>query len=176
MPPAASPPPIVAPAVVAPATTGPASEARQVLFGNLAGLLFAATQRRPPRTLRLSAGLADPGQAGRVLIADLVIAAGPAVPGRALVADPLVVVELLGLGNEAFVRQVKLPAFRALPGCRELVLIQDDRVYCEVHRLLPGGRWITDLMLDRDARLHLETAGIDTTIGVLYSRTGLVKG
>jgi Uma2 family endonuclease len=166
--------PITASPRVIPASP-PASEVRQVLLGTLAGRLYVATQTQAPRSLRLSATMADPTQPNQVLTADLVVASGPAVSGRTLVAEPVVVVEVLNRSSEAAVRQFKLPAFRALPGCREVVLIGDDRVYAEVHRLLPGGRWITDLLLDPDARLHLDVAGLDLPLGILYAQTGLVR-
>jgi len=168
---AAAPPPVPAPA--APAG---ADEARQVLLGTLAGHLFAAAQRKPPRTLRLGAVFADPADPDRPLTADLVIAGGPAVPGNTVIAEPLTIVEVLGPTTEESGRKIKLPAFRALPGCREILLVLENRLYCEVHRRLARGRWITDLLLDRDARLRLEVAGLDLPLSVLYAQSGLLRG
>ena len=157
-------------------TPGSASETRQVLLGTLAGHLFAACQRRPPRTLRLGAGFPDPGQPGQPLAADLVVAGGPAVPGNTAIAEPLTIVAILGAESEDAGRRLRLPAFRALPGCREILLVLEHRLYCEVHRRLPGGRWITDLLLDRDARLRLEIAGLDLPLAVIYAQSGLLPG
>ena len=159
------------PPVPPPTAPAAASEARQVLLGVLAGHLFAAAARRPPRTLRIGAAIA--GEAGARLDTDLVVAGGPAVSGRTTVAEPLVIVHLLGPDTEETVRKIKLPAFRAQPSCREVVLVQEHRLYCEIHRRLAGDRWITDLLLDRDGRLRLDTGGIDLTLSALYGQTGV---
>ncbi len=171
MPPAATTPP--QPTVSAPAAAG---ETRQVLLGTLAGHLFGAAQRKPPRTLRIGAAFPDPRHPDMPLAADLVIAGGPAVPGSAVIAEPLTIVEVLRPETEEAGRKLKLPAFRALPGCREIVLVLEHRLYCEVHRRLAGGHWITDLLLDRDARLRLEVAGLDLPLSVLYAQSGLLRG
>ena len=60
-----------------------ASETRQVLLGTLAGHLFGAAQRKPPRTLRIGALFSDPAHPETVLGADLVVADGPAGAGFA---------------------------------------------------------------------------------------------
>ncbi|MEI6560029.1 MAG: Uma2 family endonuclease [Rhodospirillaceae bacterium] len=161
-------PPVAGPAVAA-------SEARQVLLGTLAGHLFAAVQRRPPRTLRIGAVVPDPAHPETPLAADLVVAGGPALPGSSGIAEPLVIVEVLGPASEEAVRRRKLPAFHALAGCREILLVQEQRFYCEVHRRLSGGHWITDLLLDRDARLRLEVAGLELPLSVLYAQSGLPR-
>ena len=146
---------------------------RSVLLGNAAGHLFGAVARKPPRTLRINATMFDPIRPGGMLRAELVIAACPPLPGRSLNTDALTILEVLDSGEEEALRKDKLPAFRSLPGCREIVLIQDRRVYCEVHRRLGGGRWITDLLLDRESRLHLEGADLDLPLSVLYAQTGV---
>jgi len=166
------PPPTFLPEPV-PVAPAMASEAGQVLLGNFAGHLFAAIARMPPCTLRVDASLSDPARPGSLLHAGLVVAAGPPLPGRSLGAEALVIVEVLGAVDEEMIRKVKLPAFRALPACREVVLVQDRRIYCEVHRRLAGARWITDLLLDRDARLRLDGAGLDLPLSVLYAQTGV---
>ena len=153
-----------------------------MLLGTLAGHLFAATQRKPPRALRIGARFADPGAPGRPLDADLAITDGPVVPGAAFATEPpaavepLTIVEILGPATEEAWRKTKLPAFRALPGCREILLVLEHRIYCEIHRRLAGGRWITDLLLDRDTRLRLEVAGLDLPLSVLYAQSGLLRG
>ena len=163
-------------ATVSPAAPATASESRQVLLGTIAGHLFAAAQRKPPRTLRIGAVFSDPEHPETSVSADLVIAGGPAVPGASRITEPLVIVEVMGPSTEEAVLKVKLPAFQALPGCREILLVQEHRFYCEVHRRLAGGHWITDLLLDRDARLRLEVAGLELPLSVLYAQSGLLRG
>ena len=157
-------------------TASPASEARQVLLGTIAGHLFAAAQRKPPRTLRIGAVFSDPERPETIVTADLVIAGGSAVPGASAVTEPLVIVEVMGPKTEDAVRKVKLATFQAMPGCREILLVQEHRFYCEVYRRLAGGHWITDLLLDRDARLRLEVAGLELPLSVLYAQSGLLRG
>ena len=170
------PPNAAVPPPSAPAAPAAASETRQVLLGTLAGHLFGAAQRKPPRTLRIGALFSDPAHPETVLGADLVVADGPPGAGRTMAAEPLTIVEVLGPATEEAGRRTKLPAFRALPGCREILLVLEHRIYCEVHRRLAGGRWITDLLLDRDARLRLEVAGLDLPLSVLYAQSGLLRG
>lgn len=65
-------------------------------------------------------------------------------------------------------RKVKLPDYRAIPSVREIVLIDQQQLYCEAHRRLDNGRWLVDLLRRPEARLQLESIGFDQPLSAIY--------
>ncbi len=47
--------------------------------------------------------------------------------------------------------------------------MDQHQVYCEVHRRLDDGRWLTDLLRQADARLRLESIGFDQPLSAIYA-------
>ncbi len=82
---------------------------------------------------------------------------------------PLVIVEILSPSNENKDRKVKLPDYRAIPSVAEIVLLDQQQLYCEIHRQLDDGRWQTDLLRHGDSILVLESVGFEQPLSVLYA-------
>lgn len=58
---------------------------------------------------------------------------------------------------------------RAIPSVVEIVLLDQQQLYCEVHHRLDDGRWLTDLLRQPEARLRLESIGFDQPLSAIYS-------
>ncbi|MCP4686020.1 MAG: Uma2 family endonuclease, partial [bacterium] len=57
----------------------------------------------------------------------------------------------------------------AIASIQEIVLVDQQQLYCEVHRRLPDGRWLTDLLRRPEARLRLESIGFDQPLSAIYA-------
>ena len=66
-------------------------------------------------------------------------------------------------------RQIKVPIYRQIPSIREILLLDPMRMYAEVLRRLDGERWLSDLAVLPDARLRLESIGLDIALADLYA-------
>lgn len=145
------------------------SGAHQILAVNFARRLAEALDDRVPCSARSEAPIAVDGRDDTCHVADLAVTCQPHEPGQRTTPEPLVVVEILSPSTENRDRKVKLPDYRALPSVAEIVLVDQQQVYCEVHRRLDDGRWLTDLLRRADARLRLESIGFDQPLSAIYT-------
>lgn len=145
----------------------PTKPAHQILSAKLARHIDEALDDRPPCTVRVEAPIAV---AGRETChqADLAVTCHPYEPGQKATSEPLVVVEILSPSTESYDRKVKLPDYRDIPSVREIVLIDQDQVYCEIHRRLDAGRWLVDLLRQPEACLRLDSIGLDQPLSAFY--------
>lgn len=65
-------------------------------------------------------------------------------------------------------RRVKVPDHRAIPGLREILLIDQGRAFAELLRRLDGDRWLTIPAIGIDARLMLESLDLELRLADLY--------
>lgn len=151
------------------------SAAHQIIAVQLARRLAEALDGRPPCSARAEAPIAAPDRADTCHVADLAVTCRPHEPGQRLVPDPLVIVEILSPSTENKDRKLKLPSYRSLPSVQEIVLIDQQQLYCEVHRRLDDGRWLTELLLQPEARLRLPSIGFDQPLAAIYSGVGFEK-
>lgn len=145
------------------------SRAHQILAVNFARRLAEVLDSRPPCTAGSEAAIALPDRDDTCHIADLAVTCAPHEPDQRIVPSPWVLVEILSPSTEARDRRVKLPDYRSIPSVQEIVLIDQDPYYCEVHRRLDDGRWLTDLLRTPDARLRLSSIGFDQPLSALYA-------
>lgn len=156
-----------------PAAMAPASESHQILIISIGRRLSEALDSRPPCTVRGEAGITPVGDPHTYHQVDLAVTCRPAAPGEAVVAEPLVLVEVLSPTTEDKDRKVKLPDYRGIGSVAEVVLIDSQRMYCEVHRRFDGDRWLVDLLREPDAVLRLESIGFAQPLSVLYANVRL---
>jgi Uma2 family endonuclease len=156
-----------------PVAMAPPSQEHGILAVNMARHIAEALDSRPPCTVRVEAGIAPLDRTDTCHQADLAVTCTPPVRGQALVADPLVVVEVLSPSTEGRDRKVKLPDYRALPSVAEVVLIDSQRMYCEVHHRFDEGRWLVDLLRQPEAVLQLESIGFAQPLAILYANVPL---
>ena len=145
------------------------SAAHQIIAVNLGYHLKGALGDRTPCTARAEAPIAVEDSDDTCHVADLAVTCRPHEPGQRLIPEPRVIVEILSPSTENKDRKVKLPDYRAIPSVQEVVLVDQQQLYCEVHRRLPDGRWLTDLLLQEDARLRLESIGVDQPLSAIYA-------
>ena len=145
------------------------SRAHQIIAVNFGRRLAEALDERPPCSAGAEVPIALPDRDDSCHVADLAVTCTEHEPGERLIPDPLVIVEILSPSTENRDRKVKLPDYRSIPSVVEIVLVDQQPFYCEVHRRLDGGRWLTDLLLRPDARLRLESIGFDQPLAAMYT-------
>lgn len=107
------------------------------------------------------------------VIPDLLVTCAPSQPTEGYFTDPILIVEILSPSTAEADREIKLPAYRAMPSVREIVLVSSQRLYAEVHRRLDDTRWLTILHTAPDAELGLDTVGLTVALGELYADLGI---
>ena len=75
--------------------------------------------------------------------------------------------EILSPDTERHDRRIKLPIYRQLQTVQEILLINSDGIYAEVHRRA-GTQWITEILREPDAVLSLTSAGMEVRLSELY--------
>ncbi len=149
------------------------SGAHQIIAANFARRLGEALDDRPPCHARVEAPIAIPGRDDACHVADVAVTCRPHEQGQKLMPEPVLVVEILSPSTESHDRRVKLPDYRAIPSVREIVLVDQSYHFCEIHRRLDEGRWLTELVRSPDARLRLESVGLDRPLTELYAHVHL---
>lgn len=150
------------------------SGAHQIIAVNLGRRLAEALDARPPCSARAEAPILVPGRADTCHVADLAVTCEPHEPGQRATPNPLVIVEILSPSTENKDRKVKLPAYRAIPSVQEIVLIDQHELYCEVHRRTANG-WLTELLLQPEARLRLPSIDFDQPLSAIYANIRFEK-
>ena len=149
------------------------ARAHQILAASFARRLGEALDERPPCTVGVEAAIAVVGRDDTCHVADLAVTCKPHEPGEQLTPEPVVIVEILSPSTENRDRKVKLPDYRAIPSVQEVVLLDSQQLYCEVHRRIDGGGWLTELLRDPEARLRIKSVGLDQPLSALYALVGL---
>lgn len=145
------------------------SRAHQIIAVNLARYVSEALDDRPPCSAGAEAAIPIAAREDTCHVADLAVTCQPHEPGQQSTAEPLVIIEILSPSTENRDRKVKLPDYRAIPSVEEIVLVDQQQVYCEVHRRLDDGRWLTDLLRRPEARLRLDSIGFDQPLSAIYA-------
>ena len=81
--------------------------------------------------------------------------------------NPVLIVEVLSPSTAAIDRQIKVPDYRRIPSVIEIVLIDSESAFAEVHRR-EGDRWITEMMRGIDAALALNSVPLTILLSELY--------
>lgn len=90
-----------------------------------------------------------------------------------VVADPVLVVEVLSPGTEAIDRREKLAAYRRLASLQEYVLVSQDRRQVEIYRRQGDIGWLYITCEPGDA-VEFASVGVTTPIADLYTGTDIV--
>lgn len=150
----------------------PPATPHQVIAGRLSGEIYAALRStRPEWFLRSQAGIAPQGLQGRNHFeTDLAISCTP-LDGevRGIVTEPLLIVEILSPSTGRDDVFVKLPQYQAIPSLREILYVETERVGATVYRR-GGSRWRKIDLEGAEARLRLETVGLDVPLSLLFER------
>jgi Uma2 family endonuclease len=146
----------------------PPAVAHGVLAVRLAAGIEAALRSRSFCLAPIGAAIAAPDRDDTCYVADLAITCTPLQRGRHLIADPLLIVEILSPGTVAHDRHTKVPDYRRIESVREILLIDSERIFAEALRR-GGERWITEIVQDRDAALSLAAIGPTVPLSDLHA-------
>jgi Uma2 family endonuclease len=150
-----------------PVAMAPPAVAHGMLSLRLGARIEAALRARPPRIGQSEAGIVKPDRDDTCYIADLAVTCIPPPPGQQLLAEPVLIVEVLSPGTAVYDRQTKVADYRRIPSVEEILLIDSASVFAEVLRR-SGEQWITELVQGREATLSLASISLTVTMADLY--------
>jgi Uma2 family endonuclease len=150
-----------------PLAMAPPAEAHRILAMRLGLRIDTALQNRRPCNVQIEAGVLRPDRADSYYVADLAVTCRPNEPGRQSIVDPILIVEILSPSTERHDRRIKLPIYRQIESAQEILLIDADGHYAELHRR-EDNRWITELVRGPSAILSLASAELRVSMAELY--------
>jgi Uma2 family endonuclease len=127
-----------------PVMMAPAVEAHGELAAALAGEI--RNRVKPPCRVISEAGITVPGRSDTYYVADLAVTCVPREPGRRMLAEPVLIVEVLSPSTELIDRLRKLADYRTLPSVREILIAFPDERRVEVQRRTAEGWRVEDLI------------------------------
>jgi Uma2 family endonuclease len=157
-----------------PVAMAPPAEVHRALAVRLASRIEAALSARRPCNAQIEAGVTRPDRADTYFVADIAASRVPLAPGRQAIEEPFLIVEILSPSTERHDRRIKLPVYRQLQTVQEILLIDSDGIYAEMHRRA-GMQWITELLRGDQAILTLASVDIHIPLAELYEGTGLTE-
>jgi Uma2 family endonuclease len=145
----------------------PPAEAHRILAVRLVSRIEAALQSRRPCNAQIDAGVLRPDRCDAYYVADVAVTCRPNEPGRQAIAEPILIVEILSPSTERHDRRIKLPIYREIESVQEILLIDSDSYYAEVHRR-DANHWIIELVRGSGAILSLSSVGLSLSMAELY--------
>ena len=143
-----------------------------VLTARLCGAIGSWLQSRRTCAAQIGGAIAISGRADTCYLADLVVSRNLARRGQQVVEDPLLIVEVLSPSTGAIDRQIKVPDYRRISSVMEILLIDSESAFAEVHRR-EGDRWITEMMRGLDALLALNSVPLTILLSEIYEGIAL---
>jgi Uma2 family endonuclease len=122
----------------------PSLEAHGELAAALAMQL--GSRVKPPCRVISEAGIVIPDRADTYYVADLSVTCAPREPGRRMVVEPVLVVEVLSPSTGEVDRWRKVADYRSLPSVQEILVVFSDERRVEVQRRTPDGWRVEDLI------------------------------
>ena len=145
----------------------PPARPHRLLSLRLGGAIDAALRGRRPCAAENEGGVARPDRADLCFIADIAVSCDPAKRDEQLIPNPILIVEILSPGTNAFDRNVKVPEYRQIPSVQEILLIDSERAFAEILRR-DGERWITEIVLGIEASLSLASVPLTVSMAERY--------
>jgi len=150
-----------------PVAMAPNMSAHGRLVGRLAGSIENALRSRAGCGVWLNIGIRA-ARADSYFIPDLIASCEPVTKSQRELVAPILIVECLSDSTEQVDRSAKLPDYQLVPSLQEILLIDPRRVHAEVHRRVGEDQWLVHLLRTREARLVLQSVGLDVALGELY--------
>lgn len=145
----------------------PPTEAHRILALRLGSRIDAALASRRPCNAQIEAGVVRPDRAASYYVPDIAVTCQPNEPGRQLMVDPILVVEILSPSTERSDRRVKLPAHQNIESVCEILLIDSDSHHAEVYRR-ENHHWGIELVRGAEAMLFLKSVDVRISMSELY--------
>jgi Uma2 family endonuclease len=155
-----------------PVAMAPPAAAHRILAMRLGSRIDAGLAQRRPCNAQGEAGILHPDRADTYFEADIAATCERHEFGQQALNTPFLIVEILSPSTERHDRRVKLPAYRQIETVQEILLIDSDGMYAEVHRRA-GDQWITEILRGPDTVLSLTSAGLEVRLGELYEGIAL---
>jgi Uma2 family endonuclease len=116
---------------------------------------------------QVEAGIARPDRDDTCYVADLAVTCTP--PGREdqLIADPVLIVEILSPTTAMYDRQTKVSDYHRIPSVQEILLVDSTSMFAEVLRR-EGDRWITEIVRGPQGVLSLSSIAPTVSMSDLY--------
>lgn len=157
------------------AMTSPRNAHGKIVVG-LSYFAFSALRSRTRCTAEAEVGVISPTRSNTFYQADLAVSCTPQLDDQHEMRDPILIIEVLSPSTEEKDRKVKLVDYRTIPSVQEVLLVDCTRPYCEVHRRLDQDRWLTELVVDQNASLTLESIGLELPLADIYANVSFDIG
>jgi Uma2 family endonuclease len=141
--------------------------ARHGLALALGAEIRTALRSRPPCGAFSEAGIALPDRNDTFYVADIAVTCEPLRAEDRLIGNPILIVEVLSSSTAATDRQIKIPDYRRIPSVEEILLIDSESAFAEVHRR-DGDRWINEIIRGLEATLALNSVPLTISMSELY--------
>lgn len=105
--------------------------------------------------------------AGKIRYPDAFVVCSPLDPGRKVIADPVVVFEILSDGSVAEDLVVKNAEYRAAASVQRYVVLQQTRAAATVFSRA-GDLWVTEVVDGTAAVLSMPEVGIEVSMSEIY--------
>jgi Uma2 family endonuclease len=148
--------------------------AHRIIATRIASRIDSALSSRRPCNAQGGAGIVRPERDDTYFEADIAATCAPHERRQQAMPDPFLIIEILSPSTERHDRRVKLPAYRQIATVQEIVLIDSDGVYAELHRR-SGSQRITEILRRPDATLELASVPIEIRLGELYDGIALAE-
>ena len=155
-----------------PVAMAPPAEVHRALAVRLVSRIDAALSRRRPCNAQIEAGVTRADRVDTYFEADIAATCVPIQRGRQAIEEPFLVIEILSPGTERHDRRTKLPAYRQIDSVQEILFIDSDGIYAELHRRA-GQQWITEIVRGGEAVLNLASVPIEISLADLYAGIAL---
>jgi Uma2 family endonuclease len=147
-----------------PVMMAPSLEAHGELAAALA-MQLGSRVKLPCRVIS-EAGIVIPDRADTYYVADLAITCASREPGRRMVVEPVLVVEVLSPSTSQVDRWRKVADYRSLPSVQEILVVFSDERRVEVQRRTPDGWRVEDLI--GQAEIALSCCGTPVALEAVY--------
>lgn len=103
---------------------------------------------------------------------DVVVACDPPGGARYTRRQPILIVEITSHTTERTDRFEKLPAYKRISGLKECVLVAQDQMFIETHRMIDG-QWRAEVLTKPEEELRLDSVGPSMTLAEIYRNAEL---
>ena len=159
-----------------PLAMAPPSRTHGTLQGELGAVIRNHLHAsRGPCVLVVAPGIV-PRIAGRenLRIPDLAVTCTPYTAEESVLAEPVLVIELLSPSNQAITRD-NARAYTTIPSVREILLLGTEAIFAEILRRAPGGTWPDAPQRITAGMLAMESIGLAVPLADLYADTILAR-
>lgn len=84
--------------------------------------------------------------------------------------EPILIIEVASPSTRQTDRREKLRAYQQIPSVHEYAVVEQDKIYIELHRRQPDGRWITYYYNHNDEEFAFESVNLNLNLSEVYNR------